>query len=196
MATFQPTAAPSNWGVERGKLDGNFQITNQLKLVLQSQNDVSQFLANGIGDVQPINYGTPSVVETAYLTFDGMTATFVTPGLYVAFLKAQIGRTASPGTSTIATRSVYTPNGGSAQYTAPRLTELDDSNTSLGLTRTNLVSVGAGDTFSNEFVKDSGETTVQLQADVLTTAGWGTSPSASISVYKMNENGTPGLMGF
>lgn len=194
MTGFTKSGAPSTWGAERGKLDGNWDIADSMKRVFMSQNDASQFSGVPVGQVEVIDWGTPSVEETAYLTYAAGVITFVTPGIYVAAIKLQLGRSSASGVADVATRTVFTPSGGSAMPGAPRFTEQENANSSAGLTRFNMVNVAAGDAFFNEFVKDAGNATVALEAVPLATPGWGTSPSASLEVWKMHENGTSGFM--
>lgn len=196
MTGFSDLANPYTGLELTNTINGNNAIANSMKAVLISQNDTSQFLATAVGTTVNINYGTATTLETAYLTYDGVTITFVTPGLYFAAIKLQVGRTSASGTANIATRTVFTPSGGSAENSAPRYTEFPNTDSSGGLTRSGLLNVAAGDAFKGEFVKDSGSVTVELEAVTLTTTGWGTSPSASIEMYKLNENGTNGLIGF
>ena len=169
---------------------------DNMKLVLRSRNDSVQLdgLAQGASDL--VQFGTPEIEETNFVTLTGTggtTITFITPGAYYIYLKFQIARSSAAQSSTIAFRSLYTPDGEAVQEGVPAAIELDNVETSVPFIRDGMLPVSINDQYEFEGGIESSNTDIELQPVPTPNLGWGTASSAVIEIFKLNQNGTSGI---
>ena len=186
---YQPWDTPF---IRADELNRTAGTPNAAKRVLQARNYTNQFSALDLNVSALVDFGTAATNEPAFVNYTGTTFQLLQAGVYFAQAKFQLARTASPQTCIVAFRTQYTPAGGPTSNGDPIAFELDDQDTSIPYTFYSVLPANAGDTYSVEFVKVSGPTTIQLQADTISTPGWSDSASAALTLYKLNENGSIG----
>lgn len=159
-------------------------IVPEYEELLVSTNYSTQAPA-GLDSTYKVLFGSAAGGPSDPVQIDGLgNITFNEAGTYAVVSKLQVGRATGTGTAIVHTRKKL--NG--VVIGDPDTTMITQVNVIYQIQRVDWVVATFGDILTLEFVRDpAGNNSGSLRSSVATAAGWGTSPSATVRIGRINN---------